>query len=108
MITTTAALIVAGVAKRAVPKPACNSGRRPGGLGWVGFSDCVFVLATVFASPKLGAGLFVAFDRDLFDGHVASLGQLRLDEFSTSIMPALAGIAGGLLMIAGVGLIAAF
>jgi transporter family-2 protein len=76
--------------------------------GWIGgLFGIVFVLATVFASPKLGAGVFVAlivtastatslvldhFGLMSFDMHQAGLGR----------------VAGALLMIAGVALIAYF
>lgn len=76
--------------------------------GWIGGAfGTFFVFATVYASPKLGAGLFIAlivtcstvtslvldhFGLMSFDVHAADVGR----------------IAGALLMIAGVALIASF
>ena len=66
-----------------------------------------FVMATVYASPKLGAGLFIALIVT-----ASTLSSLLLDHFGLmgfAIREAHVGrIAGGLLMIAGVALIALF
>ena len=75
---------------------------------WLGglFGLC-FVLATVFASPKLGAGLFVALIVTF-----STVTSLILDNYglmSFDVHQAGVGrIVGGLLMIAGVACIAAF
>jgi transporter family-2 protein len=75
---------------------------------WIGglFGLC-FVLATVYASPKLGAGLFVGLVVT-----ASTVTSLLLDHFGWmgfDVHPAGIGrIAGGLLMIAGVALIASF
>lgn len=104
LTTTAAALIVAGAAGAPLPTRG-QLGEAPW-WAWLGglFGLC-FVLATVFASPKLGAGLFVAlivtsscvtslvldhFGLMGFDVHAAGIGR----------------IAGAMLMIAGVALIA--
>lgn len=77
-------------------------------LAWVGglFGLC-FVLATVYASPKLGAGLFIALIVT-----ASTVTSLLLDHFGLmgfAVREAHLGrIAGGVLMIAGVALIAAF
>ncbi len=75
---------------------------------WAGgvFGLC-FVMATVYASPKLGAGLFIALIVT-----ASTVSSLLLDHFGLmgfAVREAGIGrIAGGLLMIAGVALIAAF
>jgi bacterial/archaeal transporter family-2 protein len=75
---------------------------------WLGglFGLC-FVLATVYASPKLGAGLFVGLIVT-----ASTVTSLLLDHFGWmgfDVHQAGFGrIVGGLLMIAGVSLIAAF
>jgi len=73
-----------------------------GGLFGIGF-----VFATVFATPKLGAGLFVGLLVT-----ASTVTSLALDHFGWmgfDVHPAGIGrIAGGLLMVAGVALIAAF
>ena len=72
-----------------------------------GVLGIVFVLATVYASPRLGAGLFVALIVT-----ASTVAALVLDHFGWmgfEVHPAgLARIAGAVLMIAGVALIAAF
>jgi len=73
-----------------------------GGLFGLGF-----VLATVFVSPKLGAGLFVGLVVT-----ASTITSLLLDHYGWigfDVHPAGAGrIAGGVLMILGIALIAAF
>jgi transporter family-2 protein len=106
VITASAALMVAGVASMPFPTRE-QFGQAPWWAWMGGVFGLTFVLATVFASPKLGAGLFVAlivtastvtslvldhFGLMSFDVHVAGIGR----------------IAGALLMIAGVACIAAF
>ena len=77
-------------------------------LAWVGglFGLC-FVLATIYASPKLGIGLFTALIVT-----ASTLTSLLLDHFGLmgfAVREAPLGrIAGGVLMIVGVALIAAF
>jgi transporter family-2 protein len=75
---------------------------------WIGgLFGIVFVLATVFASPKLGAGVFVALIVT-----ASTVTSLVLDHFglmSFDVHPAGIGrIAGALLMVAGVALVAYF
>ncbi len=106
LTTTTAALIVACVSGTPFPTRV-QFGAAPW-WAWLGglFGLC-FVLATVFASPKLGAGLFVALIVTF-----SAVTSLILDNYglmSFDVHHAGIGrIAGGLLMIAGVALIAAF
>lgn len=75
---------------------------------WAGgvFGLC-FVMATVYASPKLGAGLFIALIVT-----ASAVTSLLLDHFGLmgfAVREAHVGrIVGGLLMVAGVALIAAF
>jgi transporter family-2 protein len=73
-----------------------------GGLFGIGF-----VLGTVYASPKLGAGLFMAL---LVTAEVTM--SLVLDHFGLmgfkEHRAGIARIAGGLMMVGGVALIAAF
>ncbi len=106
LITLTAALLVAGVA--GAPLPARTQLVQAPWWAWLGgLFGLAFVLATVFASPQLGAGLFVAlivtastmtslildnYGLMSFDVHKAGLGRM----------------VGGLLMISGVACIAAF
>jgi transporter family-2 protein len=77
-------------------------------LAWAGglFGLC-FVLATIYASPKLGAGLFIALIVT-----ASTVTSLLLDHFGLmgfAVREAHLGrIAGGLLMVAGVAMIAAF
>jgi transporter family-2 protein len=76
--------------------------------GWLGgMFGIIFVLATVFATPKLGAGLFVALTVT-----ASSVTSLVLDHFGLMgfevHQAGIGRIAGGLLMIAGVVLIAVF
>jgi transporter family-2 protein len=72
-----------------------------------GVLGIVFVLATVYASPRLGAGLFVALIVT-----ASTVAALVLDHFGWmgfEVHPAGIGrIAGALLMVAGVALIAKF
>lgn len=75
---------------------------------WIGgVFGISFVLATVYASPKLGAGSFVAITVT-----ASTVTSLLLDHFGWMGFDVHAAgpgrIAGGLLMIAGVALIAAF
>lgn len=106
VITTVAALVVAGVT--AAPFPNREQLGQAPWWAWLGglFGLC-FVLATVFASPKLGAGLFVALIVTF-----STLTSLILDNYglmSFDVHHAGIGrIIGGLLMIAGVACIAAF
>ena len=105
-VTLTASLAIVIVAGERLPQ-----GNAIGSAPWWawigGLFGVAFVLATVYASPKLGAGMFVAlivtastttslildnFGWMGFDVHKAGIGR----------------IAGGLLMAAGVALIAAF
>jgi transporter family-2 protein len=77
-------------------------------LAWAGglFGLC-FVLATIYASPRLGAGLFIALIVT-----ASTVISLALDHFGLmgfAVRQAHLGrIVGALLMIAGVALIAAF
>lgn len=76
--------------------------------GWIGgLFGVVFVLATVFASPKLGAGLFVALIVT-----ASTVTSLALDHFGLmgfEVQQASLGrIAGGVLMVVGVVFIALF
>lgn len=106
LTTTTAALIVASLSGTPFPTRV-QLGAAPW-WAWLGglFGLC-FVLATVFASPKLGAGLFVALIVTF-----SAVTSLILDNYglmSFDVHQAGIGrIAGGLLMIAGVALIAIF
>ncbi len=75
---------------------------------WIGgLFGLGFVLATVYASPKLGAGLFVALIVT-----ASTVTSLALDHFGwmgfAVHRAGLGRILGALLMIAGVGLISAF
>ncbi len=105
-ITTLAALAVAvGVGERL---PSLDEIARTPRLAWAGglFGLC-FVLATIYASPKLGAGLFIALIVTS-----STVTSLLLDHFGLmgfAVREAHVGrILGGLLMIAGVALVAAF
>ena len=106
MVTTVAALLVAGVAT--APFPTRMQLAQPTWWAWLGglFGLC-FVLATVFASPKLGAGLFTALIVT-----ASTVTSLVLDNYglmSFDVHHAGIGrIIGGLLMVAGVACIAAF
>lgn len=106
LTTTIAALAVAGLASAPFPTRE-QLGQAPW-WAWLGglFGLC-FVLATVFASPKLGAGLFVALIVTF-----STVTSLVLDNYGLMSFAVhetgLGRIVGGLLMIAGVACIAAF
>ena len=106
LTTTSAALIVAGVSGAPLPT-RLQLGSAPW-WAWLGglFGLC-FVLATVFASPKLGAGLFVALIVTFSTVTSLVLDNYGLMSFDVH-QAGLGRIAGGLLMIAGVACIAAF
>jgi transporter family-2 protein len=105
-LTLAAAIPFAVVAGERVPAGAAMA--QAPWWAWLGgvFGIC-FVMATVFASPKLGAGLFVALIVT-----TSTVTALLLDHFGLmgfAVHKAgLARIAGGLLMIAGVALVAIF
>jgi bacterial/archaeal transporter family-2 protein len=106
VITLAAALPLPLLASEKVPQ-ASMIAQAPW-WAWAGglFGLC-FVLATVYASPRLGAGLFVGLIVT-----ASTVTSLALDHFGWmgfTVHPAGIGrIAGGLLMICGVALIAAF
>lgn len=106
VVSVVAAVSVAAVAGGA-PPTRMQLGQTPWWSWLGGLFGVVFLLATVFASPKLGAGLFVALIVT-----ASTLMSLVLDNFgwmSFDVHRAGIGrIAGALLMIAGVGCIAAF
>jgi len=105
-ITLVASVAVALAARERLPSVGEMSNVH--WLAWAGglFGLC-FVLATIYASPKLGAGLFIALIVT-----ASTVTSLLLDHFGLmgfAVREAHLGrIAGGLLMIAGVALIAAF
>ena len=106
LITASAALLVAGVA--GAPLPTREHLAQTPWWAWLGgLFGLAFVFATVFASPKLGAGLFVALIVT-----ASTVTSLALDNFglmSFDVHKAGIGrIVGGLLMAAGVACIAAF
>lgn len=87
--------------------PAAHVAQAPW-WAWIGgILGLCFVLATVYATPRLGAGLFVGLVVT-----ASTVTSLALDHFGWmgfAVHPAGAGrLAGGLLMVAGVALIAAF
>ncbi len=105
-VTLAASLILPIVSGEKLPQAAAI-GQAPS-WAWIGgLLGLGFVLATVYATPRLGAGLFVALIVS-----ASTITSLVLDHFGWmgfSVHQAGAGrILGGVLMIAGVALIAAF
>ncbi len=106
LITSAAALAIAGA--MSAPLPSREQFGQVPWWAWLGglFGLC-FLTATVFASPKLGAGLFVALI--VTSSTVTSLILDHYGLMSFDVHQAGVGrIVGGLLMIAGVACIAAF
>ena len=106
VVTMTTAVTIAIVSGERWP--AAGAMAQTPWWGWIGgLFGVVFVLATVFASPKLGAGLFVALIVT-----ASTITSLALDHFGLmgfEVHPAGAGrIAGAFLMVAGVTCIALF
>ncbi|WP_206240004.1 DMT family transporter [Novosphingobium terrae] len=105
-VTLIAALILPLVAGEKLPQ-----GQAIAQAPWWAWAGGVFglgfVMATVYATPRLGAGLFVGLIVT-----ASTVASLLLDNFGWmgfSVHPAgLGRIAGGVLMIVGVALIAAF
>lgn len=106
VITLVASLLLAVIAGERLPT-AGTLAQTPW-WGWAGglFGLC-FVAATVYASPKLGAGLFVALIVT-----ASTVTSLLLDHFGWMEFAVhragLGRLAGAALMIGGVALIAAF
>jgi len=106
MITFTAAFIVAGDAGAPLPTRV-QLGHAPWWAWLGGLFGLSYVLATIFASPKLGAGLFVALI--VTSSTVTSLLLDNYGLMSFQVHKAGIGrIVGGLLMAVGVACIAIF
>lgn len=106
LTTATAALLVTAVAGGPLPNRE-HIAQAPLWAWLGGLLGLGFVLATIFAAPKLGAGLFVALIVTS-----STLTSLVLDNYglmSFDVHAAGVGrIVGALLMVAGVACIAAF
>jgi transporter family-2 protein len=103
-ITLVASLLVALLAGERLPTAGTIT-HAPFGAWLGGVFGLCFVLATVYASPKLGAGLFVALIVT-----ASTVTSLLLDHFGLMGFDihraGAARIVGGLLMIGGVALVA--